>query len=73
MQPPLESMDCSKLSASPIIVKRSDAPVPLLVGQNNSGERMRSVSKEVVVLGLVARNNIIDFLANLNHGITKSA
>ena len=50
-------------------MRRDNIPVPLSLGQYGNG--VRGVLEEVVVLGLLASDDLLSFLADLNHGVTE--
>ena len=51
---------------------RYHQPIPFLVGRDHERKRMWCIFKEVVILGLLASNDIFRFLPNLNHSIAES-
>ena len=46
-------------------------PIPLFVGQGYDGDGMGCILEQIVILWLVTRRDLIDFLADLDHGRTE--
>ena len=47
------------------------APVPLLLRQGYHGERVRGVFEQIVVFGLLAGDDVLSLLTDLDHSVTE--